>query len=229
MHVFFASVKAVTVLSLAILGLGFACSFIPDTAHELTLDKLIQQAKGEANYWTPSGEPVNDWSSGNYRQYDLNCKIFALKKIGEMGSAASAVVPDLIAELESGAGDYDTRDGVVPCRSRVAQTLGQIGDERAITPLLNRLAVREKVTNAGPHYNGEGFEHEAVVYALLAFGDKIDHAQPLFEQYYEERKTDKNYYSSSKDALAFATDFFDYSPSRKRSFIREQLPYWLQR
>jgi len=97
-------------------------------------------------------------------------------------------VPVLIDALENGPNDIDTGDGIMPYRSTLVMALGQIGDPRAIRPLIEKLKLTVAYTpspgNTMPILEWDlpiGVAHEAIVKALAMFGPEAKDATPILE------------------------------------------------
>lgn len=99
------------------------------------------------------------------------CPTGAARCLAKMGAAAQPAVPALLRALESGPGDHDTGDGVIPVRSSVIDALGKSGDARAVVPLVRALAepayafsALEALRHLGPLAQG----HADAVASVLA-------------------------------------------------------------
>ena len=86
--------KILVVLAMVsiLLGIGLASLFVSVGHHEMTVDKLVEQYRGQTTYWTPRGEAHSKWLSLRYGNYDRKCQLFALKKLEEMGPDAADAV-----------------------------------------------------------------------------------------------------------------------------------------
>ena len=121
-----------------ILGLAvalFTAHLILKPAPEKTVERLLEQASGDARYWDHKGNAHSIWQEMNVRQYNHHVKIYAIRELGEMGPAASGAV-DRLVQLCSEQSDYNTFDGRLAFHLDVVRTLGLIGDPSAIDPLL---------------------------------------------------------------------------------------------
>jgi len=103
------------------------------------------------------------------------CPTGAARCLAKMGPSASAAVPALLRALESGPGDYDTGDGVIPVRSAVIDALGKSGDARAVLPLVRALSepayafpVLEALRDLGPLAQGHADTVASVLTARIA-------------------------------------------------------------
>lgn len=137
-------------------------------------------------------------------------------------------MPALIEDLKNGPNDYDTGDGIIPYRSQIGKTLGKIGDVSAITPLIEQLSVCQPVMGNDSNQK-VGVDHAGIVYGLLAFGERGSAAQSVVEELYEQRKSDRSYWDDSKDALATAIDFYQYSPRQKQDFLDVSLELYMKK
>lgn len=73
-----------------------------------------------------------------YGEHD--CVAWAADCLAAMGEQARPAVPALIYALREGPNNFDTGDGVIHTRDRIALALGATGDPRALEPLLEALA-----------------------------------------------------------------------------------------
>jgi HEAT repeat protein len=96
-----------------------------------------------------------------------SCQMWAAECIGEMGFAARAATPALIAAVRHGPNNYDTGDGIIPIRDRIVRALGQTGDERALEPLLEALE-NPRPVDAGP--GAVGYASKEPVGEVAALG-----------------------------------------------------------
>jgi len=103
-----------------------------------TVSTLMEQVRGDQLYWNYSGKVANNWERHTHRHYEKSCREYAIKRLGELGPAASDAVPELI-ELFSEQEDYDSGDGIYEFRSQIAKSLGAIGQPAAIEPLMEML------------------------------------------------------------------------------------------
>ena len=146
--------------------------------------KLIKQFKGDACYWDEYGKKIGFFDRWTTRHYEENCKIAAAKLLGKMGPKAKEAVPVLIKALKNGPNDIDTGDGILPYRSTIAIALGEIGDPIAISPLIEKLKIKEKATissSASFPSNWKfpvGIGHKAIAEALGMFESQAKEAIP---------------------------------------------------
>lgn len=108
------------------------------------------------------------------------CVKWAAECLGRMGPEARPAVPALLKVLRHGPNDYDTGDGTIGTRSRLAWALGEIGDPEAIPGLIDALK------NAEPWERGYGAINAshlvaargAIAKALGTFGPRARSAAP---------------------------------------------------
>lgn len=107
------------------------------------------------------------------------CVEWAAECLGNMGPAAGSAVPDLVKALKDGPNDYDTGDGVIPTRSRIAWALGEIGDPAAVPALIHALKRAESVDfGLGAIPSRRPAARTAIARALAEFGPKAREAAP---------------------------------------------------
>jgi len=153
-----------------------------DSKNQLIQD-LINQVKGGECKYQDNCSKRNFWYAYAIRHDKEYCIIGAASCLGIMGPEAKEAVPELIQSLKYYA-NVETGDGIIPVRSSIAKTLGQIGDLRAIQPLIEILASNDPVTisesaSLGPSYQPvERTSHEAVAEALGMFGPQAKEAVP---------------------------------------------------
>ncbi len=130
-------VKAFLILFCAIVtspiwwsGLTFLFSCIIPTP-EVTPDHLLEQAKGEAFYWTDRGE---SWSLNEAcftRHPKRRARRAAILKLSSYQPLPEAVRQELISMLVHGESDFDSGDGVYSFRSAICYTLGRSANHPA--------------------------------------------------------------------------------------------------
>ncbi|HCF30576.1 MAG TPA: hypothetical protein DEV81_26035, partial [Cyanobacteria bacterium UBA11049] len=77
--------------------------------------------------------------------HNYSCANWAARCLGEMGKTAQEAVPALIQALKTGPNNYDTGDGPIPTRDSITLALGEIGDSRAVKPLIAAIYSQRKV------------------------------------------------------------------------------------
>jgi len=161
--------------------LSFKLSFA-NNDNQYMRDLIIQIKGGKCKYRSDCSQ--RNFGEGWLRRHDKEqCIIDAAGCLGTMGPEAKEAVPELIKSLKDYA-NVETGDGIIPVRSSIAKALGQIGDLRAIKPLIEILASTDPVTisesaSLGPSYQPvERTSHEAVAEALGMFGPQAKEAVP---------------------------------------------------
>jgi HEAT repeat protein len=146
---------------------GNSCPYMADH----TLARQDQSCKRRPYYYLP-------FLTGAPSRYA--CVKWAAECLGRMGPDARPAVPALLKALRDGPNDYDTGDGPIGTRSRIAWALGEIGDPAAIPGLTKALE------NAEPCDRGYGAidtshlvaARGAIAKALGAFGHRARSSAP---------------------------------------------------
>jgi PBS lyase HEAT-like repeat len=113
------------------------------------MDRMVLQLQGGCcEFSTESTEARPDGSchvrpagwTAFIRNPGRECLRAAAQCLGELGPAAPPrVVASLIAAVQSGPGNYDTGDGIIPVRDAAIEALGHTGDRRAVAVLIEAL------------------------------------------------------------------------------------------
>jgi HEAT repeat protein len=135
-----------------------------------TIEDLIEQLNGgqckfEHKYNTQKQEFeiikksvfVRLLGSLHRRNDQETCIVDATNFLKERNKESKTIVPALIEALKQNL-DYDTCDGVIPIRSNIALALAEIGDDRAIEPLIQIL----KAENLSMPLDSYAFDQGAV-------------------------------------------------------------------
>ena len=133
----------VCLLSLSLGNFSFA-----DELKQRLVAELVDQLEGKSCKYEVRGHdcversPFAGWS----RRHDKEeCVVDAAKGLALIGPEAKTAVPALIEALKRNH-NIDTGDGIIGLRSEIASALGQIGDLRAIQPLMEVLASDDPAT-----------------------------------------------------------------------------------
>ena len=173
-----------------ILSLGYVyLNYSPKVSDKNQKIKLLtRQLEGETCAFVPhyneDCQPASTFEKWQCNISIRNCKkeciSLAARCLSDMGSEARSAVPALIDALENYP-NYDTGDGIIYLRSQIAIALGAIGDEIAISPLIEILESEDKmeVSISGiPSRWNNGSSYPEVVRALGMFGEKAQAAIP---------------------------------------------------
>ncbi len=205
------------VIGIVILLLSFSSAVFAED----DIDKLILQAKGEAQFFDREGKELGFFASWSIRHFDEHCRINAANMLGRKGGLALKAVDPLIMILKNGPNDIDTGDGILPMRSSVALALGRINDPKAIAPLLEKLkqpepaSVLPSTSFASGSAPNSDVGQEAIVRALGMFGGQAKDAIPVLEELEKQtrdeslKKTIENtIYRIRNDKFIMPEDFY---------------------
>lgn len=123
----------------SLFNVGALGTFMPPA--QQTVANLLEQVRGDQLHWNEFGKPATRWEQSNHRHYERTCRIYAIEQLGKLGLDANEAVPELV-ELINEVEDYNSGDGVYELQSRIARTLGEIGDADAIEPLIGMLVTK---------------------------------------------------------------------------------------
>ena len=123
----------------SLFNVGALGTFMPPA--QQTVANLLEQARGDQLHWNEFGKPATRWEQSNHRHYERTCRIYAIEQLGKLGLDANEAVPELV-ELINEVEDYNSGDGVYELQSKIARTLGEIGDADAIEPLIGMLVTK---------------------------------------------------------------------------------------
>jgi len=109
------------------------------------------------------------------------CVKLAAECLGRMGPEAHRAVPALLKALKFGPNDYDTGDGTIATRSRIAWAIGEIGDPEGIPGLIDALKNAEPWESGYGAINASGLvaARGAIAKALGTFGPRSRKAAPV--------------------------------------------------
>lgn len=197
----------------------------PSRKTPMTVENFVRQVRGEHVYWHPTGEEPGAFDWRQWRDYRPRCKKFAIERLGDMGHEAVDAVPDLVDILVHGPNDFDSGDGVIGFRSSIAIALGEIGDPRAIEPLIASLHRCERATGrhtiASPRAP-RGVDHEGIIKSLMLFGKDAEHARPVLKELEAKYGADVLYCERAKYLIAEGIEYFE-SGEKERREMREDL------
>lgn len=123
-------IRGALILSCLFVTAPFWVPFLDDVfygslpAQEVTVDRLLEQVRGEKYYWGLKGER---WSArhSSARHSDLLGREVAIQKLSEYQPLPEHVRKDLISILLNGESDFDSGDGMKSHRSAICYTLGR--------------------------------------------------------------------------------------------------------
>ena len=95
-------------------------ALMPTPAVEKTVERLVQQVKGEQFYWDTNGKEITIWHMTWHEAFE---QVYAAKQLGEMGSGAAAALPHLKAEIANGVSNIDTGDGMINLKDAIEQAI----------------------------------------------------------------------------------------------------------
>ena len=125
--------------------------------------------------------------------------------LGDMGKEASSAVPALIEALETGPNNYNTGDGIIPTRNDIMIALGQIGDPRAVKPLIAALhSPRLEDTHWGGYQRPQLLGQDTAMYALGLLGPTAKEAVPHIIPFL--KSSDSNLFEAASKALVQIKD-----------------------
>ena len=116
--------RVIVALSIASIT-GWA--LVPTPPVEKTVERLVQQVKGEKIYWDTAGEDITIWHMTWHEAYE---QVYAAEKLGEMGAEASAALPYLKAEIANGVSNIDTGDGMIHLKDAIKQAIVDIESDQ---------------------------------------------------------------------------------------------------
>lgn len=183
------------------------------------LDRLILQAKGEAQFYDGAGSDLGWFASLTTRNFAERARIDAVRLLAREGANAAAAVDPLIELLANGPNDYDTGDGIIPFRSEVALALGRIGDAKAVDALVARIRLPPEpaTLTAGASVAPAGRTptlrpHIACAESLALFGARAGRAIPALQD--AERSIPEE---SAKRAVRAAVEAIRSDMSKSRN------------
>ena len=177
--------KAFAILFVALVTAPFWGSFLMSIpanisgAPDYSVDRLVQQARGDKYYWDAKGEAWSSWNALHTRHPKRRARKDAINKLGNYKPLPENARNALIALLVDGESDYDSGDGVYAFRSTICYTLGRAADhwsayeamfkvlrDRALNPEFDRNNSVKWFDKSWRHYGSDLTGPSAIVRGL---------------------------------------------------------------
>ena len=95
-------------------------SLLPPRKIDKTVDRLVEQVRGEKIYWDTNGKEVRLWHGTWHEAFE---QVYAAKQLAQLGAGAAEALPDLKAELANGVENIDIGDGVIHLKDEIEQAI----------------------------------------------------------------------------------------------------------
>ena len=197
-------------------------SFLQPTP-QVTVERLLEQARGDRFYWHANGNPWSTWEAFSTRHPKRRAREDAIKQLAKFKPLPVNARNELIALLHNSESDFDSGDGIYALRSTICYALGlsahhwsaneamlKLLRKRALDPKLDWESDIKWFDKSWRHYGGCYTGPSAIVRGLQ-FAPTDQHAEiaKRLEALLEELNSNPVHSDWAVSAIESGIEFFN--------------------